>query len=154
MDLPCAIIPYNMQLRIFLLQLFQPQEQFMDITSIRQNQRIIKYGRQNRLIGHCLNPQSLTGSGLSQPGHGADHPAPGFADRSELSAGINPDLIYFFLSFISMILSANHLLNLQTAAGNFQMGQPVSFFISGNLKYSGTKGFLAHRFLHIAGNPL
>ena len=154
MDFSQLLIPHNMKLWLFLFQLFQAFQHLVGIAALRKDDLIIQYRLQNRHDRLSFNAQSFSRIGLSQTCNRADGSCLRFFDHLKFRAGINTDLIHFFLpdlffrnSFSPCI--GKRFFYFQAAACDLHVSQAVTLIIPGDLENFCTEFRWANRRCHI-----
>ena len=143
-DLSQLLIPHDMKLRFFLLQLLQAFQHPVGVTALRKDDLIIQYRFQHRHSRIRLNAKSLSRICFGKTCDCTDGSCLCLFEHFKFCTGIDTDLICLFLPDLlcrNTIFSCigQRLLDLQSAAGDLHISKTVSLIISGDLKYPGSE---------------
>ncbi len=135
-DSPC-LLPYHMELGLFLLQFAQLPQHPDSITALRQQQPIGQHRHQDRKGISALSSQPLPRKRPAKPRHGTDTARLHFFHRTVLGSRVNPQLVSLFLPDFPLGCGAagiahRHLYP-QSASRDLQMGKAVAGGIPGYL---------------------
>ena len=138
-DLLPALVPHDAQQRVFLLQLPQLGQHQMGVCPLGQDEAIVQNRLQSRFRFLRFRAEDLPRAGVGQARHRHRHTGLRRIQHLIFCAGVEPQLVGFFLPRGLPFPAAQQLLGAQRAAGDLQPRKPLILF-PGNLKDLGTKG--------------
>ena len=133
MDFLQRFIPYDMKLRLFLLQLTQLRQQHSRLTVRRKLDLIGQNRLQKRHAPFPLPSKSLSRIRPGQTGNGTDLSRLHFPGQLIFFSGIDTDLVDLFFPCLFCLSARQHGFYLQASSRDFHPGQPVSLRVSGDL---------------------
>ena len=129
MDLLEALVPEDVELGVLLRQELELVQRRVGVHKgpalavLRQEEAVAEHRLQVRRGGGGLGPQPLSGEGAIEARDGADGPRRGLLHRSELTAGVDADLLHLLLPAALPLPAGEEGLHPQSAASDLQMGQ-------------------------------
>ena len=132
-ELPQTLVPHNVQLGIFLLQLAQPAQRLRKITVSWQEHLISQHRLQHRGLRHGLGPQSLSGKCVFKAGDGADTACVHLLRQLVFGTGIDAQLVGLFCPLPHISAAGKQGFHTERTAGDLQTGQPRALVVPGNL---------------------
>ena len=105
----------------------------MKIDALRRKKLISQHGFQLRHRSVLLKAKPLSRISAGQTRHCADRPCLRFLNGLKSGPGIEPELVCLFFPDLSVPLSGQILLHLQSASGHLQIAQTVSLAVSSYL---------------------
>ena len=139
-DIPRPLIPGDVQLWVLLLKLHQFGQQGRRVGAGGEDHPVAEHRLQNRFRRPVRRAQTLARPGGAEPQHGADLPRLHSVSGLVFAAGIQADLVDFFLQLLAALGGiAQGCSDLQLTSANFQPGHAAALGIPGNFKYPGGK---------------
>ena len=142
-DFPGGLVPDDVELGVFLLQLPQPQQGRVGVCAVGQLHLIGQHRLQHRACPGLLKAQALPRYGPAEARHRHHRPGGSLLHGAELHAGIDAQLVRFFLPNLVLRQArtavGQQVLHPQCAAGDFQIGQPGALAVPGDLEHPGAE---------------
>ena len=135
MDLPQPLVPYKLEHRVLVLQLAQPRQRGVGIHAVRQHQLIGQHRLQKRLLRLRRRAEGLSRPRVRQTGHGCDRARRQRVRRGEFLAGVQPQLVDFFLIGLAVDGIGQRRLGAQRPARDAQPGEPRALRVAADLEY-------------------
>ena len=130
------LVPENVQLRIFLLQLAEFGQHRHGVAALGQIHPVGHDRFQHRRLTGRLHAQSLTGKSSRQARHRHQRSSLRLFRGGEFIGGVKPQLDGLFGDLVALLVYITQFrANFQPSSGDFHPGQAVALRITGNFIY-------------------
>ena len=135
MDLAQRLVPDEVELRVFLLQLAQLRQQGARVAPLRQRDTVGHHRLEHRLRRRALRADALPRIRRGKPLHGADAAGRDLVRRVELRAGVQPDGADLLRDGLVPVFGKirERCAHLQAAAGDLHAGEAAALRVAHDL---------------------